>query len=95
MFIVTLSYIRPLDEVDFFARAHGDWLEAGFAQGLFVAAGRKNPRDGEVVLARGLDLEGLQALLKLDPLVEHGVAEVEITAFVPERTAPAFADLAD
>jgi uncharacterized protein YciI len=87
MFIVTLTYIRPLEELDALMDAHIAWLKKHYASGLFVASGRQVPRKGGVILARSGDRDGLQAVLARDPFVLNGVARADILEFVPSMTA--------
>jgi uncharacterized protein YciI len=88
MFIVTLTYIRPLDELDVLMDAHIAWLKKHYESGLFLASGRQVPRKGGVILARSGDRDGLQAVLARDPFVLNGAARTDIMEFVPSMTAP-------
>jgi uncharacterized protein YciI len=88
MFIVTLTYIRPLEEVDALMDSHMVWLKKHYENGLFVASGRQVPRTGGVILARTGDREALQAVLARDPFVQGGVAQTDVIEFVPSMTAP-------
>ncbi len=51
MFIVSLNYKRPLEEVDKLLDAHVAYLKQEYANGKFIASGRKNPRTGGVILS--------------------------------------------
>jgi len=88
MFIVTLTYIRPLEELDALMDAHVSWLKTHYESGLFVASGRQVPRKGGVILARSGDRAALEALLARDPFVQNGVARADVIEFVPSMTAP-------
>ena len=55
MFIVTLTYLKPVEEVDALMHDHVEWLKKGYADGLFIASGRRVPRTGGVILARSGD----------------------------------------
>ncbi|WP_454905850.1 YciI family protein [Variovorax gossypii] len=88
MFIVTLTYIRPLEELDALMDAHVAWLKKHYESGLFVASGRQVPRKGGVILARSGDRAALEALLARDPFVQNGVARIDVIEFVPSMTAP-------
>ncbi|NUA45089.1 hypothetical protein HAT93_02811 [Dickeya solani] len=46
MYIISLTYNAPLDEVENLLEKHVTWLKRGYEQGVFVASGRKNPRTG-------------------------------------------------
>ncbi|MDN0085350.1 YciI family protein [Crenobacter sp. SG2305] len=85
MFIVSLSYTAALEEIDVRLAEHVEWLEAGYAAGVFLASGRKVPRDGGVILARG-ERAALEARLADDPFARAGLARYEITEFIPTMT---------
>lgn len=46
MFIVSLTYKRPLSEVDQHLEAHVAYLKQQYGDGHFIASGRKVPRTG-------------------------------------------------
>ena len=90
--LIVLTYVKPLDEVDAQLPAHGAWLREGFRQGLFLIAGRRKPRTGGVIVARG-EREAVEALAATDPFVASGVATAEVIAFDATFAAPSIADL--
>jgi uncharacterized protein YciI len=90
MFVLLLTYTRPLEEVDALMREHMAWLRRHYAAGRFVVSGRRIPRTGGVVLARGDDREEIEAIAASDPFVAGGVATCEIIQFRPSQTAPGF-----
>lgn len=89
MFIVSLTYLKPPAEADRFMEPHMAWLRKGYAGGHFVASGRKNPRTGGVILARG-DREAIEALCAADPFAAEGIADYEITEVAFTTVAPGF-----
>jgi uncharacterized protein YciI len=90
MFVLLLTYIKPLPEVDALMRAHMKWLNEQYAAGRFVVSGRQIPRSGGVILARGDDREEIEAIAASDPFVTGGVATCEIVQFRASQTAPGF-----
>jgi uncharacterized protein YciI len=88
MFIVTLTYLKPVEEIDALMHDHVAWLEAGYAEGLFVASGRRVPRIGGVILARSGDEPALRAALARDPFAVHGAARCDVVEFAASMTAP-------
>jgi uncharacterized protein YciI len=78
MFILTLTYVAPLEEVDKHVPAHMEWIKAGYASGAFLASGRKVPRTGGFVLAKG-DRAEVEALIATDPFMISGVTTYDIT----------------
>ncbi|MFJ4675226.1 MULTISPECIES: YciI family protein [Kitasatospora] len=91
MFILELTYTAPLERVDALLPAHVAWLERHYADGAFLASGRKVPRDGGVILAVAPDRAAVEAIAATDPFVPAGVAEYRITEFLATTTAPALA----
>lgn len=88
MFIVTLTYIRPLAELNALMPAHVAWLKKHYESGLFIASGRQVPRKGGVILARSGKRRALEAILALDPFVKSGCARFDVVEFKPSMTAP-------
>ena len=87
MFIVTLNYIRPLEELDALMAQHVAWLKMHYDDGLFIASGRQVPRKGGVILARSGDRDTLEAVLAQDPFVRNGCARTTVLEFTPSMTA--------
>lgn len=92
MFILSLTYIAPLEDADKHMEAHMAWVKAGYDEGRFLASGRKIPRTGGVILARGERAE-LEALCAADPFTVHAIAEYEITEVAFTTTATGFEKL--
>ncbi|NKI76305.1 hypothetical protein Dpoa2040_003648 [Dickeya sp. CFBP 2040] len=91
MYIISLTYNAPLDEVENLLERHVTWLKRGYEQGMFVASGRKNPRTGGVILAKSVGRETLDDFLQQDPF--QAVANYEVIDFQPLTTIDAFATL--
>ncbi|MFF8311603.1 YciI family protein [Streptomyces lydicus] len=89
MFVLELTYTAPLDRVDAALEAHVEWLHKEYAAGHFIAAGRKVPRDGGVILAAGIDRATVERIVAEDPFTQAGVCAYRITEFVATTTAPA------
>lgn len=87
MFILSLTHTAELTEVDRHIDPHMDWVKDGYDRGIFLASGRKNPRTGGVIFARGTRAE-IDAIVAADPFTIHGVADYEITEVAMTRTTP-------
>lgn len=94
MYVVSLTYKVPQDIVDFHLDAHVDWLQKAFDAGVFMAAGRKVPRTGGMLLSRA-SREELDKSLAQDPFYVNGVAEFDVTEFHANRVAEGFENLLD
>ena len=93
MFIVSVTYLQPLEVVESHLEAHIAFLDTYFAKGVFIASGRKVPRTGGYILARNVSRAELEAILEQDPFKSNRVASYEVTEFSPNKTAPEFAQL--
>ena len=94
MYIVNLTYLKPLTEIELHLAAHRAFLDEQYALGLFIASGPKNPRDGGIILARGgLSRTELDAVLAQDPFARNGVASYEVTEFEATKHHPTLAGL--
>ncbi|MEZ8027496.1 YciI family protein [Enterovibrio norvegicus] len=95
MFVVSLTYTVALSEVDQYIDAHIAYLEKQYAEGHFLASGRKVPRTGGIILARANDRAHLDAILREDPFYQAGVADYDIMEFEPSMTAEGLDGLLD
>ena len=90
MFVLLLTYIRPLDEVDTLMRDHMRWLRDGYAEGRFIVSGRQIPRTGGVILARGDDRDEIERIVAGDPFVAGGVATCQVVQFRASQSEEGF-----
>ena len=86
MFVVSLHYIVDLPTVDAHMDAHVAWLKEALADGWLLVAGRKVPREGGILIARG-EKSDIEAKIATDPFVVNGVAEATVTEFNPSFVA--------
>lgn len=92
MFVVLLTYVKPLDEVDVVTADHRAWLDQHVSSGLLIATGPQVPRTGGVLLARGGGTKAeLEAVLKDDPFQIAGVASYQVIEFAPGKYHPEIA----
>jgi len=93
MFIVSLTYKCPLAEIDQHLDAHVAYLKEQYAQGHFIASGRKVPRTGGVILARAESREALGKILAQDPFARADLADYEIVEFTASMVGEGFEKL--
>ncbi|WPO69892.1 YciI family protein [Streptomyces sp. KN37] len=91
MFILELTYTAPVSAVDEQLAAHVAWLDELYEAGVFIASGRKNPRDGGVIIAVAEDRARIEEITAADPFVLAGVCVYRITEFYATKTAPELA----
>jgi uncharacterized protein YciI len=85
--LIVLSYCAPLAAVDALMPAHAAWLSQLFDQDLVLVCGRREPRNGGVILCRGHRAE-VEALAATDPFVTEGVAMIEVLEFAASMAHP-------
>ena len=88
MFIVILTYTKPLEEVNQHVEAHRSFLDRYYAEGVLLVSGRQVPPQGGLMVARAESKEKLQDILKQDPYQIAGVASYEIIEFSPIKWQP-------
>lgn len=87
MFIVSLTYVVEMSEIDKHLNNHIEYLEKHYSKGVFLVSGRKIPRTGGVILARAETREALEQVLSKDPFKIYGLANYDVTEFVPSKTS--------
>ncbi|HBF31358.1 YciI family protein [Rhizobium sp.] len=78
MIILSLTYKADIAQADVHMQPHLDWVKQGYDRGWFLASGRKVPRTGGVILAKG-DRTEIEAFVATDPFVIHAIADYELT----------------
>ncbi|MEO0035756.1 MAG: hypothetical protein RLZZ501_1779 [Pseudomonadota bacterium] len=92
LYLIQLTYLRPLAEIDAQLAAHRAFLAEHFAAGRLLLAGPQEPRVGGVILARGDSREEIEAIVHQDPFLLTGLASAQVTAFHPTRKAEGLPD---
>lgn len=90
MFIISVNYIVPLEQVDASLEAHVAFLKKQYKQRKFIASGRKIPRTGGVILAKAKNLEEINKIIEQDPFFKKDIAKYEVIEFLPSMTLPEF-----
>ncbi|WP_213981103.1 YciI family protein [Sphingomonas sp. dw_22] len=87
MIVVSLHYKVDAATIDAARPAHIDWLKQGLADGKLLAAGRKVPTTGGLLIARGT-IEDVRAWCASDPFAVQGLADYDFTEVAPSLFAP-------
>lgn len=87
MFIIDLTYMKPLEEVDKHIQEHVHFLNKYYAAGKFLISGRKVPRTGGVIVALFDNEQDLNDALTEDPFYRHGIAIYKLTEMQPTNCA--------
>ena len=88
MFIISLHYIVPLDELDAHMDAHVKYLKKYYSADVFIMSGRKVPRTGGIIIAQADSIEILEKIIAEDPFHKHQLAEFTITKFQASQSHP-------
>lgn len=92
MYIVELTYVKPLAELDAHLAAHRAFLDTQYAKENFLLSGAQTPRVGGVFVASGrLTRDELNEILAHDPFQQNGLATYRVIEFTPTKSAPALA----
>ena len=95
MFIIALTYTAPLEQVEQHLAAHRQFLDKHYQSGAFLFSGRKEPRTGGIIVARATSRAEIERIIGEDPFHQAGIADYEITEFIPAKTAPDLAQYAE
>ena len=90
LFVIILTYLCPIGEINRHLDAHRTWLAGHYRAGHFLLSGPLEPRSGGLILARCENRETLEAMLADDPFAIHGLAAYEVKAFNPSLRAEDF-----
>lgn len=93
MFIIDLTYIVPLEELDEHMAAHVKYLHKYYKKNVFVASGRKVPRTGGIILALADSIDAVEKIIAEDPFYKLELAEFNITHFLTSQFHPDLKDL--
>jgi uncharacterized protein YciI len=95
MFIIDLKYIVPLEELDSHMADHVKYLHKYYEKNIFIASGRKVPRNGGVILALAKSRDEVERIIEEDPFHKHRLAEFTITEFLTSKYHPELKNLLD
>lgn len=95
MFIIDLTYKKPLTEVDKHRSAHIEFLTKYYNAGKFITSGAKKSRVGGVILAQHCTAEEVQEIITHDPFYVNAIADYTITEFATSKYCEGFASCAD
>jgi len=90
LYIVILTYIRPIEEVHAHLDSHRDWLIEYSRSGNIVVAGPLEDRKGGAVLACCKNRAELDNILATDSFHIHGLVNYEVRAFSAALRSEAF-----
>ena len=93
MFILKLTYTKPIAEVDRYLVEHRAWLDTLYTAREALCSGPQNPRTGGIIILSVKDKQRVEAIIAADPFHREGVATYEVIEFDPVKYAPEIAAL--
>lgn len=92
MFLILLTYKKPLEVVDQYLAAHREYLDKCYQNNLLIVSGPQNPRTGGILLSHIKERKELDQLLAHDPFTINGITDYEVIEFDAVKFHPALAD---
>lgn len=85
MFIVLLKFSNNKSQANQLMSGHKEWIQRGFADGVFLVVGSLQPNQGGAILANNTTLEGLRNRVNDDPFVVENIVTAEILEISPNQ----------
>jgi uncharacterized protein YciI len=85
MYLIELTYKKDLTVVDQFLKELVEFLDANYAKGNLIFSGRKNPRDGGIMLSSLESRQLVEAMITQDPFLREEIAIYRIVEFTPTK----------
>lgn len=85
MFIISLTYKTPLENVERYIPEHNLFLQKYYDSGVFITSGRKEPRTGGIIIADISSKDEAEKTISEDPFYIHQIADYEIIEFIPSK----------
>nr|WP_262482811.1 YciI family protein [Aquimarina longa] len=83
---MSLTYKVSLETIDSYLDLHIKYLNEQYELQNFIASGRKTPRTGGIILSKISEKNELLKILDKDPFKINGLADYDITEFIPNKT---------
>jgi len=90
MFVLNLTYIKPINDVEKNLPLHISFLDKYYTNEKFICSGRKNPRTGGIILCNAENIDEVNTIINEDPFYQEKVANYEIIEFLPTKYAANF-----
>lgn len=87
-YLITLTYLVPLERLEQSVAAHRAFLQEGYDAGLLLMSGPQEPRVGGIIIARSPSLAELETFLQRDPFQIENLVRYTYTEFNPVKRQP-------
>ena len=78
MYLIQVTYIKPISEVDKFLAEHRSFLDKYYSSGNLICSGPRNPRTGGIVLCNAKDVDEVWQIFHEDPFYINKIADYEV-----------------
>jgi len=85
MFLILLSYKKPIEIIDQYLVQHRAYLDECYQKNYLICSGPKNPRTGGVLISQLNNQADVIKMLENDPFTKHDIADYEIIEFQPVK----------
>lgn len=86
MFIVILTYKKNIEEIEKKLMEHIQFLDKYYENSKFIISGRRNPRNGGIIIVNSDILEEVNEIIKEDPFYKNDLADYEMIEFTPTKS---------
>ncbi|WDE11844.1 YciI family protein [Thalassomonas haliotis] len=87
MFLINMTFVKELSEVDLFTADHRDYMAKQYETGKMLFGGRKVPREGGIIVSKHDSLHDLMQVMENDPFIINKVATFDVVEFEPVMRA--------
>lgn len=87
MFIIIAEYIRPIEEIDAALPEHYEFLDRYYALNKFICSGRRNPRNGGIIICNAENRSEIDEILREDIFFRKKLVRYDIFEFIPTKYA--------
>jgi uncharacterized protein YciI len=84
-FIVEITYKVSFEELQGVLPSHRAFLDEGYAKGMLLMSGPKNPKTGGMVVARANNEKEIKEYFERDPYHTKNLAEYRFVEFTPVK----------
>ena len=81
MFVVLLTYKKPLEEIEKYLAEHRAFLDQGYDNDFFLLSGPMHPRSGGMIISQLKNRDQLESVLKQDPFAVRELADCKVIEF--------------
>jgi uncharacterized protein YciI len=90
MYLVQVTYTKPISEIDKNLAVHRAFLDKYYSSGNLICSGPRNPRTGGIIICNFKSVEEVWNFIHQDPFFINDIASYEVIEFDPVKYAKDF-----